>query len=213
MKGKSMKTLLCIDGNSILNRAFYGIRALSTKDGTPTNALYGMINIFSKQIEEYKPDFAAVAFDLGVSPAQIKNAVARLTPPAHRLALVPSSNALTIIDDAYNGSVEGAKAALDVLAKFSGQKIVITPGLVELGKDEFNSNFELGRQMAAVATYVIIDGVVNYDALAGGLEFGGFDMTKVLRAGSLSQAVEVLNSVANPGDVVLFENDLPDNYT
>ena len=59
-----MKTLLCIDGNSILNRAFYGIRALSTKDGTPTNALYGMINIFTKHIEEYKPDFAAVAFDL-----------------------------------------------------------------------------------------------------------------------------------------------------
>ena len=59
-----MKTLLCIDGNSILNRAFYGIRALSAKDGTPTNALYGMINIFSKHIEEYKPDFAAVAFDL-----------------------------------------------------------------------------------------------------------------------------------------------------
>ena len=59
-----MKTLLCIDGNSILNRAFYGIRLLTAKDGTPTNALYGMINIFSKQIEEYKPDFAAVAFDL-----------------------------------------------------------------------------------------------------------------------------------------------------
>ena len=59
-----MKTLLCIDGNSILNRAFYGIRALSTKDGTPTNALYGMINIFTKHIEDYKPDFAAVAFDL-----------------------------------------------------------------------------------------------------------------------------------------------------
>ena len=59
-----MKTLLCIDGNSILNRAFYGIRLLTAKDGTPTNALYGMINIFTKQIEEYKPDFAAVAFDL-----------------------------------------------------------------------------------------------------------------------------------------------------
>ena len=59
-----MKTLLCIDGNSILNRAFYGIRLLTTKDGIPTNALYGMINIFFKHIEEYKPDFAAVAFDL-----------------------------------------------------------------------------------------------------------------------------------------------------
>ena len=56
--------LMAIDGNSIVNRAFYGIRALSAKDGTPTNALYGMINIFSKHIEEYKPDFAAVAFDL-----------------------------------------------------------------------------------------------------------------------------------------------------
>ncbi len=63
-KGKRMKTLLCIDGNSILNRAFYGIRLLTTKDGIPTNALYGMINIFTKQIEEYKPDYAAVAFDL-----------------------------------------------------------------------------------------------------------------------------------------------------
>ena len=59
-----MKTLLCIDGNSILNRAFYGIRPLTAKDGTPTNALYGMINIFTKHIEDYKPDFAAVAFDL-----------------------------------------------------------------------------------------------------------------------------------------------------
>ena len=59
-----MKTLLCIDGNSILNRAFYGIRLLTTKDGIPTNALYGMINIFTKHIEEYNPDFAAVAFDL-----------------------------------------------------------------------------------------------------------------------------------------------------
>ena len=155
---------------------------------------------------------ASVAYDLGVSPEQIKQAVAKLTPPAHRLAIVPSSNSLTIIDDAYNGSVEGAKAGLDVIAKFSGQKIVITPGLVELGKDEFNANFELGRQMAGVATYVIIDGIVNYDAISAGLEFAGFDMKNVLRAGNLSQSVEVLNTIAKPGDVVLFENDLPDNY-
>ena len=59
-----MKKLLCIDGNSILNRSFYGIRLLTTKDGFPTNALYGFVNIISKQIEELKPDYAAVAFDL-----------------------------------------------------------------------------------------------------------------------------------------------------
>jgi len=59
-----MKKLLVIDGNSILNRAFYGIRPLSTKDGLPTNALYGMANILWSKLEQYKPDYAAVAFDL-----------------------------------------------------------------------------------------------------------------------------------------------------
>ncbi len=59
-----MKKLLCIDGNSILNRQFYGIRPLSTPDGFPTNALFGLVNVLSKQLETLKPDFAAVAFDL-----------------------------------------------------------------------------------------------------------------------------------------------------
>ena len=59
-----MKKLLCIDGNSILNRQFYGIRPLSTPDGFPTNALFGLVNVLSRQIETLKPDYAAVAFDL-----------------------------------------------------------------------------------------------------------------------------------------------------
>lgn len=59
-----MKKLLCIDGNSILNRQFYGIRYLSTKDGFPTNAIFGFVNVISKQLEALSPDYAAVAFDL-----------------------------------------------------------------------------------------------------------------------------------------------------
>ncbi len=59
-----MKKILVIDGNSIINRAFYGVRALSTKDGRPTNAIFGMISIISKQLSEISPDYAAVAFDL-----------------------------------------------------------------------------------------------------------------------------------------------------
>ena len=58
------KKLLAIDGNSILNRAFYGVRPLSTKDGFPTNALYGMINMITRQAEALSPDYCAVAFDL-----------------------------------------------------------------------------------------------------------------------------------------------------
>ncbi len=59
-----MKKLLCIDGNSILNRQFYGIRYLSNKEGFPTNAIYGMINVIGKQLDELSPDFCAIAFDL-----------------------------------------------------------------------------------------------------------------------------------------------------
>ena len=61
-----MKKLLCIDGNSILNRSFYGIRLLTTKDGFPTNALYGLVNVIAKQLDAIKPDFAAIAYDLKI---------------------------------------------------------------------------------------------------------------------------------------------------
>ena len=59
-----MKKILVIDGNSIINRAFYGVRGLSTKDGRPTNAIYGMLNIVTHHIKTLAPDYAAVAFDL-----------------------------------------------------------------------------------------------------------------------------------------------------
>ncbi len=59
-----MKKLLIIDSNSILNRAFYGIRFLSAKNGMPTNAIYGFLNILIKLLEEQKPDYICAAFDL-----------------------------------------------------------------------------------------------------------------------------------------------------
>lgn len=59
-----MKKLLILDSNSIINRAFYGVRALSAPDGTPTNAIYGFLNILLKLINDYKPDYILAAFDL-----------------------------------------------------------------------------------------------------------------------------------------------------
>ncbi len=59
-----MKNLLVVDGNSILNRAYYGIRPLTTKEGIPTNAVYGFITIIKKHIDALKPDFMVCAFDL-----------------------------------------------------------------------------------------------------------------------------------------------------
>ena len=59
-----MRKILVIDGNSIINRAFYGIRPLTTKSGKHTNAIYGMVNMISRQLDAEKPDYAAVAFDI-----------------------------------------------------------------------------------------------------------------------------------------------------
>ena len=59
-----MKKLLVVDGNSILNRAFYGIRLLTNKEGIYTNAVYGMVNIVSRQLEQLAPDYCAIAFDV-----------------------------------------------------------------------------------------------------------------------------------------------------
>ncbi len=59
-----MKTFLIVDGNSILNRAFYGVRTLTNSKGLPTNAVYGMVTMLTKQIENYSPEYMAIAFDL-----------------------------------------------------------------------------------------------------------------------------------------------------
>ena len=153
-----------------------------------------------------------VAFDLGLTIDEIAEGIEKLHSVSHRLEIIKSSTRYTIIDNSYNSSVQGAEASIKVLSKFDGKKFVITPGLVELGKEQFNCNFEFGRTMAAVCDYVIIDSMINYDAISSGLIFAGFDESHILRAGSLSQAVQVLNTLAEADDVLLFENDLPDNY-
>lgn len=154
-----------------------------------------------------------VALDFGLSLNEIASGISKLSATAHRLEIVRSSSRYTIIDDAYNSSVEGSKASLDVLSKFGGHRFVITPGLVELGTEQFNSNFEFGRNLATVCDYVIIDSTINYDAISSGMIFAGFDEKKIIQAANLNQAVQILTTMAKPNDVVLFENDLPDNYS
>ena len=155
---------------------------------------------------------ANVCYSLGLSLEEIERGIQKLVPSAHRLALMPSSGSLIVIDDAYNGSVDGVKAALKVLSSYQGAKVVITPGLVELGKEQYSSNKLIGKLMAETVDYVIINGTTNFEALNDGLIEGGMPHEKILRAGSLKQAVTLLYTITEPGDVVLFENDLPDNY-
>lgn len=155
---------------------------------------------------------AAVAYKVGLSPEEIAQGVNRLVTVEHRLELVPNNRNIVIIDDSYNSNVDGVHAAMEVLDTFKGRKIVLTPGLVELGKDENVVNYEVGKLLASHADIVIVIGKHNAEMIINGLTEEGFNRENILFAKSLNKGNEMLNEILTEGDVVLFENDLPDNY-
>lgn len=153
-----------------------------------------------------------VAYKAGLTPEEIYTGLNRVTSVGHRLELVPNNKNVVIIDDSYNASVDGTKAAMEVLDVFDGRKIVVTPGLVELGKEENVANFNFGKELARHADVVIVIGNHNGEIIVNGLIDGGMDKKNIRFAKNLKKGNETLNELLKEGDVVLFENDLPDNY-
>ena len=103
--------------------------------------------------------------------------------------------------------------ALDVLGKFKGGKrILVTPGLVELGEIEYEENKKLGERAAAICDYVIVVGKTQAEPIIAGLEEKKFSSNKIKNVQSLSTASQHLQTILKAGDIILFENDLPDNY-
>ncbi len=155
---------------------------------------------------------AAVAYKLGMTPMEIALGINRIQSIGHRLELMPNNKNIVIIDDSYNSNEAGTVAAMEVLDTFKGRKIVLTPGLVELGKAENLANFNLGKILAAHADIVIVVGKHNAEMLINGLKEGGMPRENIKFAKSLNKGNALLNEIVEEGDVVLFENDLPDNY-
>lgn len=156
---------------------------------------------------------ATVALEHGLTLAEVAAAVGRLEPVPHRLQLLAGQNGVTVIDDAYNANPAGARAALEVLAAFPGRKVLVTPGLVELGPLEAERHAELGRAAAAVCDYIILVGRERTAAIAAGARAAGFPAERLFQVADLPEATARLGRLVAPGDVVLFENDLPDQYT
>ncbi|MDD2227621.1 MAG: UDP-N-acetylmuramoyl-tripeptide--D-alanyl-D-alanine ligase [Clostridia bacterium] len=158
---------------------------------------------------------ASMAIKLDLNLEQISNAIKELEPINHRLQPIQKDN-MIILDDAYSSNEEGAKAALDVLKTFDDKiKICITPGIVELGKEEGRINENFGKRLAKTCDFVIIVNKVNAESLKKGLISGKFSEGKIIFTENLEEAKQKLNQLIKPDEqyVVLFENDLPDNYT
>ncbi|MFN2452168.1 MAG: Mur ligase family protein [Candidatus Dormibacteria bacterium] len=140
-------------------------------------------------------------------------ATATLEPVPHRLQPVPTANGITVIDDSYNANPVGVHNGLDVLAAMPpGQRILVTPGLVELGPLEEAENRRYGAHAARVCDQVIVVSSRPGVAVLAGLREGGLDAARVHEVASLAGATEAIGRLARPGDCVLFANDLPDTY-
>lgn len=156
---------------------------------------------------------AAVAYEMGLTADEIAAGIGRLQSIGHRLELVPNNKNVIIIDDSYNSNEDGVNAAMEVLDMFEGRKIVLTPGLVELGKYENVVNLEFGKKLAAHVDQVIIIGHHNAETIINGLLDGGMQRENIKFAKTLNKGNAILNEIMKEGDVVMFENDLPDNYS
>ena len=156
---------------------------------------------------------ACVALRLGLSGDQIARGIEKIRPVEHRLQLITGSGGITVIDDAFNSNIRGAKQAFSVLKEMSGSRILVTPGMVELGEQEEEMNREFGRAAAECCDTAVLVGKKRSEAISAGMSENGFPNDRIIVVNSLEEAAEHLKSLARPGDTILFENDLPDNYT
>jgi UDP-N-acetylmuramoyl-tripeptide--D-alanyl-D-alanine ligase len=154
----------------------------------------------------------AAALCLGVPVGTVAARLASLPGAPHRRNAQRGANGAKIIDDTYNANPAGAKAALALLGVIgnpAGKRVVVTPGMVELGRiqDRENANFAAGA--GAVATEMVVVGRTNARALVAGARAAG---VPVRRARNRKAAVGWVSSELGAADVVLYENDLPDHY-
>lgn len=156
-----------------------------------------------------------VALHLGVPAEKISYAVENIEQVEHRLNIKHTPAGLTIIDDAFNSNPQGSRMALDVLARFTGGKrIIITPGMIELGARSHELNKAFGRHIASgTADVAIIVGTYNRDAILEGISEGAsLSPLAVHTVDTFAGAQQLLTTIAVAGDTVLYENDLPDTF-
>ena len=142
----------------------------------------------------------------------LARAARRLRAVPHRLAL-RQEGPLTIIDDAFNSNPSGAREAIDVLGRVSrGRRIVVTPGMIELGAQQDAENRAWGAYMAGRVDHVYLVGAAQTKPIYEGLLSEGFPVEAIHVVDQFQDARAALLDAAQPGDVVLYENDLPDQF-
>jgi UDP-N-acetylmuramoyl-tripeptide--D-alanyl-D-alanine ligase len=156
----------------------------------------------------------AIALHEKMSLKEVARRVRGLQPAESRLVKQTSPEGITIINDAYSANPVGIVHALRVLSMHTGgRRLLITPGMVELGPLQEQENRKLGEIAAQHATDVILVGAAQTHPIKDGLLSAGFASDRVLTVETLKESVAWYQGNLKPGDTVLFLNDLPDTYS
>ena len=151
----------------------------------------------------------AAVLAYGIDARLLGARIATLSNPDHRSTTARSERGVAVIDDTFNSNPAGAARALEVLVRAvpTGRRVVVTPGMVELGPAQFDANRNFATEIAAAGATMVVVGRTNRRALLAGAP----DATTVC-VGRRSEAAAWVRSELGEGDGVLWENDLPDHY-
>ncbi len=196
-----------------------GVGFLPKELGSQTHEYFHNWNYGSKSKIEFFSSKEELLIKIGkifdISQEEVLGYLKTMPPTPHRQEIIKASGNITIIDDTYNSNPAGFASALETLKNINAErKILVTPGMIELGEKQFELNKETAKAAAKIADYVIIVGETNKSALEEGLkeelkdDFG----KKVFWAPDLDSAKKKLSEITLPNSAILLENDLPDHY-
>lgn len=152
-----------------------------------------------------------VARHLGVEWATIQKAVRTMKQVEHRLEL-KKIGGYRFIDDAFNSNPSGAAMALEVLSMMPNKRVIVTPGMVDLGPKQYEINKEFGKEMLGKTDIAILVGEIQTKPILDGLKEVGFDEANILVVSKVKEAFTYVYQNCTPEDTILLENDLPDAF-
>ena len=154
----------------------------------------------------------AAANGFGMPLGEMKRYVRRIDAVPHRMQIV-NRGEVTIIDDAFNSNPAGCRAALSTLSQMDGERILVTPGMVELGKEEYQLNREFGEFAASCCDIIVLIGKKQTEAIREGIESRNYPAERLLCFEEFTEAMKHLYAMkTDKKKIILLENDLPDNY-
>jgi len=155
-----------------------------------------------------------LAKKLDLTAAEIESGLKKIKTPTHRLQpILNREKDILVIDDSYNGNPDGVEEAIKTLSLFKRRrKIFVTPGLVEIGSESAQVHQRIGKRLNDVVNLVVLvkNSVTPY--IKEGLINAGFNKENIFTFSSMMEAQNNLGKILRAGDVVLFQNDWPDNY-